>query len=147
MQVLERDPVAVIRNWGRFMTEVAPRTAPILLLMRTAARSDPLLARVLEEADRAALERMELNARRLLETGGLRPGITVKEVRDVLWTYSSPELYDLLVLRRRWSLKRYADFAAGGMIAALLADFPERSDPTGVQRVSPSRSGARRRPR
>ena len=39
---------------------------------------------------------------------------------DVLWTYSAAELYELLVLRRRWSVKRYAAFAVDAMCAALL---------------------------
>jgi hypothetical protein len=38
----------------------------------------------------------------------------------VLWTYSSPELYELLVIRRGWSVERYGRFIADSMIAALL---------------------------
>jgi hypothetical protein len=39
---------------------------------------------------------------------------------DILWTYSSPELYELLVLRRGWTAERYGRFAAQAMTAALL---------------------------
>jgi AcrR family transcriptional regulator len=120
MQELEGDPRAVIRNWGKLMTEVAPRTAPILLLIRTAAAFDPEMAGLLNEVDRARLVRMEHNAHRLLEHGGLREDVALDGARDVLWTYSSPELYELLVVRRGWPLDRYADFAARGMIAALM---------------------------
>jgi len=118
----EEDPRAVILAWSRFMIEVAPLAAPILLLMRAAAVSDPEMARLLEESDAERLRRMELNARRLMEHGGLRDGLTAEDVRDVLWTYSSAELYELLVLRRGWPLERYADFAADAMTAALLRD-------------------------
>jgi hypothetical protein len=38
----------------------------------------------------------------------------------VLWSYSSPELYELLVLRRGWTPERYGNFIADAMIAALL---------------------------
>jgi hypothetical protein len=37
-----------------------------------------------------------------------------------MWIYSSPELYELLVVRRGWDVGEYADFAARGLIAALL---------------------------
>ena len=47
-------------------------------------------------------------------------GITLEHTADVLWTYSSPELFDLLVLRRGWSLRQYGAFVAQGIIAALL---------------------------
>jgi hypothetical protein len=42
----------------------------------------------------------------------------------VLETISSPELYELLVLRRGWSVDRFAAFQADQMIAALLPPEP-----------------------
>ncbi len=121
MRSLEADPRKVLHNWGTLATEVAPRAAPILLLIRTAAATDPEMAALLEEVDQARLTRMENNARDLYDRGDLREGVTLELARDVLWTYSSAELYDLLVLRRRWPLERYGSFIAEGMIAALLA--------------------------
>jgi AcrR family transcriptional regulator len=123
MRTLERDPYEVMRRWGTFTTEVAPLAAPIALLLRTAAATDKEVASLLEELDRARLARMEHNARGLIERGDLREGVTLEYARDVLWTYSSPELYEMLVLRQRWPLERYGQFVAEGMIAALL---PER---------------------
>jgi hypothetical protein len=38
----------------------------------------------------------------------------------VLWAYTSPELYERLVLRQAWSLERYGQFVSDGIIAALL---------------------------
>ncbi len=37
-----------------------------------------------------------------------------------MWAYSSPELYEMLVLHQHWPLDRYGRFVAKGMIAALL---------------------------
>jgi hypothetical protein len=37
-----------------------------------------------------------------------------------MWTYTSPELYELLVLGRGMPLKTYGRFVADAMIAALL---------------------------
>ena len=120
MRNLERDPHKVMQQWGTLTTEVAPLAAPIALLIRTAASVDPEVGAVLEDLDRARLARMEHNARELLERGDFREGITLEHARDVLWTYSSPELYELLVLRQGWPLERYGRFVAEGMIAALL---------------------------
>jgi AcrR family transcriptional regulator len=120
MRTLERNPYRVMERWGTFVTEVAPLTAPIVLLMQTAAATDPEMVAMLEELDRARLARMEHNARRLFERGDFREGITLEHARDVLWAYSSPELYGLLVIRQRWPLERYGQFVAEGMTAALL---------------------------
>jgi len=71
--------------------------------------------------DAARLTRMTHDARTLLKGNHLRSGITLDAATDVLWTYSSPELYDLLVMRRGWSVERYGRFIADAMIAALLS--------------------------
>jgi hypothetical protein len=60
------------------------------------------------------------NARRLRDAGHLRPGISLAQAADVMWTYSSPELYELLVLRRGWTPQRYGKFVAEAMINAFL---------------------------
>jgi AcrR family transcriptional regulator len=121
LQATEPDPRQIIRGWGELTTEVAPRVAPILLLVRAAASVDPEMASLQSEMDAQRLERMTHNAGSLASGGHLRDGVTVEAAGEVLWTYSSPELYELLVLTRGWSLSRYADFIADAMIAALLA--------------------------
>jgi hypothetical protein len=63
---------------------------------------------------------MTANARRLRDGGHLRPGISLAHAADILWTYSSPELYELIVLRRGWTPERYGRYAADAMINALI---------------------------
>jgi AcrR family transcriptional regulator len=126
IQATEADPRVVIRSWGRLATEVAPRTAPILLLVRSAAAVDPDLAALDEEMERDHLARMTHNARYLVDGGHLRPGITPERARDVLVAYSSAELYDLLVVRRGWSVEEWGEFVAEAMIAALLPNEPSK---------------------
>ena len=121
MQASENDPRQIIRGWGVLTMEVAPRVAPVLLLVRDAAASDPELARLQAEMDAARLTRMTHNARTLLKGGHLREGLTLDAATDVLWTYSSPELYEMLVIRRGWAVERYGRFIADAMIAALLS--------------------------
>jgi AcrR family transcriptional regulator len=116
----ETDPVRVLQGWGRFTTEVSPRVAPIMLLVRGAAATDADMAELLREAEAQRRTRMRHNARRLQRRGWLRPGVSLKKATDVLWTYSSAELYDLLVIRSGWSLERYGEFVGDALVAALL---------------------------
>jgi hypothetical protein len=46
-------------------------------------------------------------------------GMTIARATDILWTYSSPEVYDLLVKRSGWTLQRYSAFIAAGIAAHL----------------------------
>ena len=110
----------IIAAWGDLTAEIAPRVAPILLLIRAAAATDSEAQTLLEEMDADRLRRMTINARRLREAGHLRRGVTLAHAADVLWTYSAPELYELLVLGRGWSTLRYGRFVAGAMTDALL---------------------------
>jgi AcrR family transcriptional regulator len=120
LQSTERDPRTILRGWGSLTTEVAPRVAPILLLIRDAATADPEMASLLAETDDQRLARMTHNAGNLARAGHLRDDLTVERAGEILWTYSSPQLYELLVVMRGWSLDEYGAFVADAMIAALL---------------------------
>jgi AcrR family transcriptional regulator len=120
LQARAPDGRRILEGWGALTLEVAPRVAPILLLIRGAAASDPEVMALLEEMDADRLRRMTANARRLRDAGHLRAGVTVARAADVLWTYSAPELYELLVLRRGWAPARFGRFISDAMIAALL---------------------------
>lgn len=119
MQATVGDPREIVRGWGRLTTEVAPEVAPILLLIRAAAATDPDMSQLLDRTDGQRLERMRHNARAL--DGHLKPGVTQSIAAEIMWTYSSPDLYDLLVVRRGWSLPRFGDFVTESLLAALLA--------------------------
>ena len=120
MRERETDPKTIMREWGRLTTEVASVVTPIRLLMRSAAVTDPEIAALLRDSDKERLERMRHHARFLQRRGYLREGVTVAEATDVLWTCSSVEIYELLVLERGWSMPRFATFIADFMTTALL---------------------------
>ena len=116
----EPDPQKILAAWGAFTAELGPRVMPVLLLARDAAVGDPEVAATLEEISAARLERMTVNARGLAKAGHLRPGITVEHAADIMWAINSPELYELLVIRRGWTAKRYGQFIAQSLAGALL---------------------------
>ena len=120
LQANQPDPRKIIAGWGRLTAEVAPRISPIMLLLRDAAADDPTAGALLAELDDERHVRMTHNARLLIHNGHTRPGIRLSDASDVLWTYSSPELYDLLVRRRNWTLHKYATFIADAITRALL---------------------------
>jgi AcrR family transcriptional regulator len=114
------DARAVVAGWGALVSEVAPRVSPLLIVLRTAAEVDPDAAVLRDELEDDRLDRMADNARYLFDSGQLREDVTFDEVRDVLWLCSSPELYELLVLRRRWTAARFGAFVADLMAGTLL---------------------------
>jgi AcrR family transcriptional regulator len=121
LQAEESDPRKIIRGWGKLTIEVSPRVSPILLLVRDAAANDPEMAKLRVDLDAQRLERMTQNARTLAKARHLRRGLHVDRAGEILWTYSSPELYELLVLNRHWSLEQFGTFVADALIAAVLS--------------------------
>jgi AcrR family transcriptional regulator len=114
------DPATLVAGWAQLSTEVAPRVAPVLALVRAAARSHPRMRLEYEEMLATNLRRMQDNARALAALGGVREGITVEEAGDVLFTVSSLEMYELLVMRQGWSLERYSAFVRDTITHGLL---------------------------
>lgn len=116
----EPDGRAKLGLYGEFLSEVAPRHVPVQLVIRDAAATDPGARTVWDELQAERLAAMTMFARDLHDAGHLRPGIGTEEARDVLWTYNSAELFQLLVLERDWSPERYGRWVAEALIAALL---------------------------
>jgi AcrR family transcriptional regulator len=117
----EPDARTKLRLYGEFLAETAPRHVSVQLVIRDAATSDPEARAVWAQLQAERLKGMTLFARALHEDGHLRPGVSANEARDVLWTYNSAELFQLLVLERGWPPKRYGRWVADALICALLA--------------------------
>ncbi len=120
MRTRERDPRTIMRKWGKLAAEVGTEVTSIQLLIRSAADTDPDAAALLKEISDHRLKRMRFLARFLADRGYLRDGVTVGQAADVMWTCTSPEFYELFVLQRGWSVRRFGRFVADFMIASLL---------------------------
>jgi AcrR family transcriptional regulator len=114
------DGRAIVAKWGELLAEVSPLVSPIMLLVRSAALSDPALAELARDSDAQRLERMRGNARRLRRRGFLREGVSIARAADVMWMWTSEQVYDLFVVRRGWSAADLGTHVAEMLAAALL---------------------------
>ena len=120
----EHDARRRLLAFGGFVAEVAPRVAPVMLLIRAAAETDPEAAILWQHINDERLHGMERHAQQLADEGHLRDDVTLEEARDVFWTCTSPELYELLVLRRGWTPERFGEWVGETFIATLLPAEP-----------------------
>lgn len=135
MSAQDLAPRAILRHWATLTTEVMPRVAPIILLVRAAAATDPDMDRLLAEINDQRLQRMHHNASQLTNHGPLRDGMSIGKARDVMFAYTAPELYEILVTHQQWPIDHYADFIYRGLVAELLDDDPtDRTIPRPDQR-------------
>ncbi len=120
MSASRADGHSIVRAWGRLTSEVSPLVSPILLLVRDGAAADEELAELRRQAEEERLTRMTLNARKLADRGFLKDGLGIERAGEILWTYSSPELYELLVVKRGWSAEEYGEFVGEALAAAVI---------------------------
>jgi AcrR family transcriptional regulator len=116
----EPDPRRKLDLYGRHLAAIGPRTMPILLVVRDAAASDDAAAELWQALQQERLTGMTRFATSLHEGGHLRHDVSRNEARDVLWTYNSLEIWDLLVIQRRWAARRYGSWVSHQLAAALL---------------------------
>jgi len=122
----EPDPQKKLRMYSEYFIQGAQRAVAVELLARDAASGDPTAAAVWDQIQQQRLTGMSQFARHLHAGGHLPAGTTVEEARDVLWTFTSPELWDLLVTQRGWTPTRYGHWLATMLTAALLTPQPQR---------------------
>jgi AcrR family transcriptional regulator len=116
----EPNPSRKLHLYARWLAAAMPRAGPIQLVARAAAAVDPEVEVVWRQMGAERLEGMNAFAAHLAAGGHLRNGLAVEHARDVLWTYNSVELYELLVIERDWSVERYREFIAEALTVALL---------------------------
>lgn len=95
------------------------RSAGVQILIRDGRHVDDTLEEVWQNLLAERLTGMTMLATHLHGTGQLRAELDVDEVRDLLWTYISVEVYELLVLNRGWPLDRYTTWLARTLVSAL----------------------------
>jgi AcrR family transcriptional regulator len=117
----EPNPVRKLEIYTDGLLGTLTRSARLQLIARTAAEIDPAMKDIWEHMTSRRLSGMGALATNLSEGGHLRRGVTKKEAQDVLWAYTSPELYQLMVLLRGWSARRYRNWVLRALVDALLA--------------------------
>lgn len=112
------DAAEKLELYAKHLAASMPRSAPVQLLARDGAAVSPDAAEVWKQIRDETLTGMTMFASDLARTGQLR--VSARQARDILWTYHAPELYELLVLERGWSVTRYGKFVAQAWVDALL---------------------------
>jgi AcrR family transcriptional regulator len=129
---LQRDYVRAIRAeptargrltvYAAAACRIMERLQPIHQVVREAAASEPALAELWSEIAERRASNMRLFVAELIDVAPLRPGLSIDEAADVIWSTNGPEFYTLLVVERGWLPDRFAAWLAETWARLLLAD-------------------------
>lgn len=118
---LATDPREKIRLYAAIARGISERLGPLLCRLRAAATSgDDDLVALMSTVDDERLTGTMVMVAHLASSGHLRPDLSREQARDIVWAYLSPELYDMLVVRRGWSADDYQHWLADSLSDALL---------------------------
>lgn len=118
----EPDPSRKLERYAATQPGIHERLARLYQTLAEATAVEPELGSIRDQLEMQRLEGMGRFAQHLRESGALRPGMSVDEARDLLWTLNSHEVHQMLVGKRGWSQKRYRTWLARTLASALLAD-------------------------
>lgn len=116
----EPDPARKIELYADGLIATLKRSGRLQLVIRMAAESQSEIRPVWKRMQQERLAGMTHLAKVFADGGHLGANVSADTARDILWAQTSPELYQLFVLERRWSLKRYRDWLVTTLTAALL---------------------------
>lgn len=115
------DPREFLARYARMGRQMYERAGPLLpIMLAEGAAGDPEVGAFLDTIEDERARGTAGIATVLHERFGLRPGLTVADAADILWTLTAPDLAIRLIHRRGWSLDKFEAWWARTMVQALL---------------------------
>ena len=111
------DGASLMRAYAAMSRNIAERVGPLLAVLLTNSDDDvrAFAATVEDERLRGNGTMVGHLARRF----GLPPGVNRQRATDIVWTLTSPEVYDRLLRQRSWTAKEYERWLGEAMVAVL----------------------------
>ena len=117
----EEDPETRLRQAARIARQIHDAQREGFDLLRGAGVVAPELARLEQERESIRYEREEAMIASLRDAKRLRPGLSYRAARDILWTLTGSDVYRMLVHERGWGSQKYQDWLADTLVRSLLS--------------------------
>lgn len=119
--VSERDQHRQIQMFAGRMRMFFSHIAPIVEVVRTAAKIEPEIDTLLKKYLNDRYQGMGFFIDCLLANGPLRNGLSKLSAVETIWTLASAEIYNLLVENRGWSEEEYEIWLTDTLTRLLLS--------------------------
>jgi AcrR family transcriptional regulator len=114
------NPTELLTALAALIRAANERGFELFEILRTAASAEPKLEERRREGAEARRRDQARIAHHLRHRGALREDLSEQEATDLLWLYSSADVYRLLVHDSRWSPERYERWLARTLADTLL---------------------------
>jgi AcrR family transcriptional regulator len=121
------DPVARLRLTAEIARRVCDGERSELDLLRKARVVIPEIEARHEELECGRYDAQCITVKMLVRQKLLKAGVTYQEARDLLFTFTSRQMYGLLVIERGWSSDHYQRWLAETLITLLVKNGAARA--------------------
>lgn len=116
----EKDPTVQVHRFASDIAGILARVAPVFEIMRTAAKTEPEIAELLESILAERLHNIGIFVQHVSDHGPLRAGLDEARAAEIVWAIASPEMYRLLTGDRGWSQEQFAVWLGDTLTRLLL---------------------------
>jgi AcrR family transcriptional regulator len=134
------DPIERLRFVAGVARRIFESGKSELDVLRGAGAVSPELAMIGRKGEDMRYELQAPNAEFLLKSKALRAGVTQTMARDVIWMFTSPDIFRMLVVDRGWSADRYETWVGEMMARALLEKYEPKKPSKRTKPAKKSRS-------
>jgi AcrR family transcriptional regulator len=116
----EPDPYRLLHAFAADISDILERVAPLFEIGRMAAKTEPeiaaLMARILDDRFNTLSGFVRLFA----SNHSLRPGLSEAQAAEIVWSITSPEMFQLMTRDRGWLKPRFAAWLGDTLSRLLL---------------------------
>ena len=124
----ESEPERQVHLFARAQRMVSGRTAEVMQVLSGAAASDPEIAQMHNEAERARYTDQRRLAEVLHRRHQLRQGLSPDRAADIIWTLAGPGVYTDLVRHCGWDEHDYEQWLSAQLRSALVHSRAVRAE-------------------
>ena len=131
LRILDRpEPQAVMQDtdqrrqlamFAQGITEILTRATPVFEIMRGAAKTEPEIASLVHNLYAERLKNMTTFVHSVAVNGGLRNELDETYAGEIIWTITSPDVFQLLSAQLNWPKEKYNQWLTDTLTRLLLA--------------------------
>ena len=115
------DPARLVALSAHIARAIYESESVELGLIRGASAFSPALRKLEQAFEKTRFDMQEERVRRLFEHGRQKKGLSFEDARQILWMYTSRDVYRMLVNESGWSPDRYQEWLSQTLVDALVA--------------------------
>jgi AcrR family transcriptional regulator len=89
-------------------------------MLRGASSFSPSLRKIEQQFEKMRLDMQQARIELLFDQGKAKHGLSLDEARQIMWMYTSRDIYRMLVREAGWTPDRYEDWLRETLLAALV---------------------------